>query len=120
MAIDLIDACQHEIDRLTTRINLLTQLYRSDQISNEETIELGQSVAQKYFMELELDKLNAATSFAKRLLEFGPKFGVAQQTRIVGSVCEKNPVDEHPLNYDEYNPFDICAASYVLIYRYNI
>ncbi|CAF3533400.1 unnamed protein product, partial [Rotaria socialis] len=60
------------------------------------------------------------TSFAKRLLEFGPKFGVAQQTRIVGSVCEKNPVDEHPLNYDEYNPFDICAASYVLIYRYNI
>ncbi|CAF1600561.1 unnamed protein product [Rotaria magnacalcarata] len=59
MAIDLIDACQHEIDRLTTRINLLTQLYRSDQISNEEAIELGQSVAQKYFMELELDKLNA-------------------------------------------------------------
>ncbi|CAF3197686.1 unnamed protein product [Rotaria socialis] len=59
MAIDLIDAGQHEIDRLTTRINLLTQLYRSDQISNEQTIELGQSVAQKYFMELELDKLNA-------------------------------------------------------------
>lgn len=33
------------------------------------------------------------------------------------SVCEKNPVDEQPLNYDEYNPFDICAASYVPIYR---
>ncbi|CAF1614483.1 unnamed protein product [Rotaria sp. Silwood1] len=25
----------------------------------------------------------------------------------------KNPIDEHPLNYDEYNPFNICAASNV-------
>ncbi|CAF3420603.1 unnamed protein product [Rotaria sp. Silwood2] len=41
------------------------------------------------------------------------------ETRKVLSVCEKNPVDEHPLNYDEYNPFDICAASYVPIYRGN-
>ncbi|CAF1508557.1 unnamed protein product [Rotaria sp. Silwood1] len=34
-------------------------------------------------------------------------------TRKVLSVREKNPIDEHPLNYDEYNPFNICAASYV-------
>ncbi|CAF5119982.1 unnamed protein product, partial [Rotaria sp. Silwood1] len=32
-------------------------------------------------------------------------------TRRVLNVCEKNPIDEHPLNYDEYNPFNICAAS---------
>ncbi|CAF5087225.1 unnamed protein product, partial [Rotaria sp. Silwood1] len=35
-------------------------------------------------------------------------------TRRVLNVCEKNPIDEHPLNYDEHNsPFDICAASYI-------
>ncbi|CAF1625968.1 unnamed protein product [Adineta ricciae] len=60
-----------------------------------------------------------AASFSKRLLELGPTPDVAQQTRKILSVCEKNPVDEQPLNYDEYNPFDICAASYVPIYRGN-
>ena len=31
--------------------------------------------------------------------------------------CDKNPVDEHQLLYDEHNPFDICAASYTPIYK---
>ncbi|CAF1517555.1 unnamed protein product, partial [Rotaria sp. Silwood1] len=35
------------------------------------------------------------------------------QTRKVLSVRGKNSIDEHPLNYDEHNPFNICAASYV-------
>ncbi|CAF1560138.1 unnamed protein product, partial [Rotaria sp. Silwood1] len=34
-------------------------------------------------------------------------------TRKELSVHGKNPSDEHPLNYDEYNPFNICAASNV-------
>ncbi|CAF5034650.1 unnamed protein product, partial [Rotaria sp. Silwood1] len=34
-------------------------------------------------------------------------------TRKVLSVRGKNSIDEHPLNYDEHNPFNICAASYV-------
>ncbi|CAF3713047.1 unnamed protein product [Rotaria sp. Silwood1] len=50
-----------------------------------------------------------ATSFTKRLLELEP----TPDTRRVLNVCEKNPIDEHPLNYDEYNPFNICAASNV-------
>ncbi|CAF5019364.1 unnamed protein product [Rotaria sp. Silwood1] len=36
-----------------------------------------------------------------------------QLTEILLSVREKNPIDEHPLNYVEYNSFNICAASYV-------
>ncbi|CAF0761564.1 unnamed protein product [Rotaria sp. Silwood1] len=36
-----------------------------------------------------------------------------EDTRRVLNVCEKNPIDEHPLNYDEYSPFNICAASNV-------
>ena len=31
--------------------------------------------------------------------------------------CDKNPTDEHKLDYDEFNPFDICAESYTPIYR---
>ncbi|OXU23054.1 hypothetical protein TSAR_001438 [Trichomalopsis sarcophagae] len=52
-----------------------------------------------------------ARSFAKRLLELGPKPEVAQQ------VCDNNPSDEHSLEYDEHNPFTICAYSYKPIYK---
>ncbi|CAF4010643.1 unnamed protein product [Rotaria sp. Silwood1] len=58
---------------------------------------------------LKLKNYKAATSFAIRLLELEP----ASDIRKVLSVREKNPIDEHPLNYDEYNPFNICTASYV-------
>jgi len=56
-------------------------------------------------------------SFARRLLELGPKQEVAQQTRKILQACDKNPADEHKLDYDEFNPFDICAESYTPIYR---
>ena len=64
-----------------------------------------------------LKNYKSAASFAKRLLELGPAADHAQQARKVLAVSEKNPTDEQPMNYDEYNPFDICAASYVPIYR---
>ena len=64
-----------------------------------------------------LKNFKTAGSFARRLLELGPKPEVAQQTRKILQACDKNPVDEHQLNYDEHNPFDVCAASFVPIYR---
>ncbi|XP_076455879.1 coatomer subunit alpha-like [Babylonia areolata] len=64
-----------------------------------------------------LKNFKTAASFARRLLELGPKPDVAQQTRKILAACEKNPTDEHELKYDQHNPFDICAASYVPIYR---
>ncbi|XP_064607662.1 coatomer subunit alpha-like [Liolophura sinensis] len=64
-----------------------------------------------------LKNFKTAASFARRLLELGPKPEVAQQTRKILAACEKNPVDEHELKYDQHNPFDICAATYVPIYR---
>ena len=39
------------------------------------------------------------------------------QTRKILAACEKNPVDEHELKYDQHNPFDICAATYTPIYK---
>jgi len=64
-----------------------------------------------------LKNFKTAGSFARRLLELGPKPEVAQQTRKILQACDKNPVDEHQLAYDEHNPFDVCAGSFVPIYR---
>ncbi|CAI9735621.1 coatomer subunit alpha-like isoform X1 [Octopus vulgaris] len=64
-----------------------------------------------------MKNFHMAASFARRLLELGPKPDVAQQTRRILVACEKNPVDQHEMKYDQHNPFDICAATYVPIYR---
>lgn len=58
-----------------------------------------------------------AASFAKRLLELGPKPEVAQQVKKLLQLAEKNPTDEHKLEYDERNPFVTCGYSYKPIYR---
>jgi coatomer protein complex subunit alpha (xenin) len=64
-----------------------------------------------------LKNYKTAGSFARRLLELGPKPEVAQQTRKILQACDKNPTDEHQLQYDEHNPFDICGASFTPIYK---
>jgi len=64
-----------------------------------------------------IKNFKTAGSFARRLLELGPKPEVAQQTRKILQACDKTPTDEHKLEYDEYNPFDICAATFRPIYR---
>merc|ERR1719322_664961 len=68
-------------------------------------------------MFFKLKNFKTAGSFARRLLELGPKPEVAQQTRKILQACDKNPMDEHQLAYDEHNPFDICAGSFTPIYR---
>ena len=60
-----------------------------------------------------------AASFARRLLEMGPKPEVAAQTRKVLQICEQQAAngDAMQLLYDELNPFDVCATTYTPIYR---
>ncbi|MCL4128899.1 UNVERIFIED_CONTAM: hypothetical protein GTU68_009020 [Idotea baltica] len=58
-----------------------------------------------------------AMSFGRRLLNLAPRPEVAQHVRKVLLACEKNPVDEVSILYDEHNPFSICSKSYVPIYR---
>ncbi|KAG9287253.1 hypothetical protein G9A89_008883 [Geosiphon pyriformis] len=58
-----------------------------------------------------------ASTFARRLLELAPPPQVATQARQIQSVCDKTPRDEIPLDYDQYNPFVVCAISYKPIYR---
>uniref|UniRef100_A0A8C2ZI24 Coatomer subunit alpha n=1 Tax=Cyclopterus lumpus TaxID=8103 RepID=A0A8C2ZI24_CYCLU len=64
-----------------------------------------------------LRNFKTAASFARRLLELGPKPDVAQQTRKILAACEKTLTDAHQLNYDPHNPFDLCGASFVPLYR---
>ena len=87
---------------------------------------------------LKIKNLKTASSFARRLLELGPKPEVANQvcdmmiasnsqtliiyfpfkTGKILQACGQNPVDTHKLQYDQHNPFSICGASYTPIYRY--
>ncbi|EDO39748.1 predicted protein [Nematostella vectensis] len=64
-----------------------------------------------------LKNYKTAGSFARRLLELGPRPDVATQTRKILQACDKNPTDSHQLKYDEHNPFSICGASYQPLYR---
>lgn len=64
-----------------------------------------------------IKNFKSAHAFAKRLIEMGPKPEVAQKARKVLAACEKNLSNEMELDYDQHNPFDLCAASYTPIYR---
>uniref|UniRef100_A0A1B6DMQ1 Coatomer subunit alpha n=1 Tax=Clastoptera arizonana TaxID=38151 RepID=A0A1B6DMQ1_9HEMI len=66
-----------------------------------------------------LKNYKTAASFARRLLELGPRPEVATQARKMIQACDRNLVDEYKLAYEEHNPFTICAISYVPIYRGN-
>ena len=98
---------------------------------------------------LQLKNFKTAASFARRLLELGPRPDVATQVhrqtkhcflldkvvdimllnerveyfsfqiRKILQACDKNPTDAHVLQYDEHNPFTICGASYKPLYRYS-
>jgi coatomer subunit alpha len=68
-------------------------------------------------MFFKMKNYKTASSFARRLLELGPRPEVSQQARKILQACEINPIDEHQLQYDEHNPFNLCAVSYTPIYR---
>ncbi|KAI9246190.1 coatomer protein alpha subunit [Sporodiniella umbellata] len=60
---------------------------------------------------------STASRFATRLLELAPSPTIAEEARKIQNVCERSLQDELTLNYDQYNPFDICANSSEPIYR---
>ncbi|XP_021917711.1 coatomer subunit alpha isoform X1 [Zootermopsis nevadensis] len=64
-----------------------------------------------------LNNYKTAASFARRLLEQGPRQDVVQHAKKMLQACDKNPVDEHQLQYDEHNPFSLCGRTYRPIYR---
>jgi coatomer protein complex subunit alpha (xenin) len=62
--------------------------------------------------------LATAANFARRLLETNPSIeNQAKTARQVLAAAERNMTDATELNYDFRNPFVICGATYVPIYR---
>jgi len=61
----------------------------------------------------------SAYNFAKRLLDLAPKPEIAQTAQRVAQLCDQNGLKDEIANvdYDERNPFVVCAASMKPIYR---
>ncbi|KNC53867.1 coatomer protein complex [Thecamonas trahens ATCC 50062] len=57
-----------------------------------------------------------AASFCQRLLALSPKPKVAQKATQVHQVCSKNPTNAVDVDYQEFNPFVMCCATYTPIY----
>jgi coatomer protein complex subunit alpha (xenin) len=58
-----------------------------------------------------------SSSFCRRLLELNPRPDFKDQALKVLKVCDENPKNEKPIDYDERNPFVVCGISLSPIYR---
>ncbi|KAK0238015.1 coatomer WD associated region-domain-containing protein [Armillaria nabsnona] len=59
----------------------------------------------------------AAARFAKRLLELKPDPKIVAQARQRIAAGDRNPRNAVEITYDEFTPFEICAATYTPIYK---
>lgn len=64
-----------------------------------------------------MKQFKTCMNFCRRLLDIGPKPEVATQIRKVLVTVEKDPKDVLSLDYDENNPFNVCARDFIPIYR---
>jgi coatomer protein complex subunit alpha (xenin) len=64
-----------------------------------------------------LGNKKTACNLAKRLLEMAPKPETAARVRKIIEACELDLKDAHQIDYDMFNPFDICPATFTPIYR---
>eukprot|EP00762_Andalucia_godoyi_P008493 ANDGO_05748.mRNA.1 Coatomer subunit alpha-1 len=64
-----------------------------------------------------LKNYDDAASFARRLLDRLPKPEVADQARKVAAFASENPGNAVQLEYNERNPFVVCAKTLTPIYR---
>ncbi|ESK90725.1 coatomer alpha subunit [Moniliophthora roreri MCA 2997] len=58
-----------------------------------------------------------AARFARRLIDLKPDPKIVAQARTRIAAGERNPVNAVEISYDEFTPFEICAATYTPIYR---
>ena len=82
-----------------------------------QPIHLSLSLRSAMSIFFKLKNFNTAAEFSRRLLELSPPVKVAQQAKQVLQACERENKDEVELDYDSRNPFVVCAATFVPIYR---
>eukprot|EP01135_Chromosphaera_perkinsii_P004839 Nk52_evm3s299 gene=Nk52_evmTU3s299 len=84
---------------------------------NLQPVHLVLTLRTAYMTFFKFKNYKSAGGLARRLLELGPRPQIAQKAREAIAMCEKNPVDENKVDYDQHNPFVICNYDYVPIYR---
>jgi len=74
---------------------------------------LASALATTYKMK----NFQTAGGFARRLLDLSPAPDIATHAKRVAKHADTNAPDENKLNYDERNPFTICAITFTPIYK---
>ncbi|KAI9302093.1 coatomer protein alpha subunit [Cunninghamella echinulata] len=82
-----------------------------------QSVHLQVALRQATKQAFRLRNFNTASQFARRLLELAPSAQVAEETRQIQAVCERNLSDEITLSYDQYNPFVVCCSTFEPIYK---
>eukprot|EP01119_Soliformovum_irregulare_P024827 TRINITY_DN8_c0_g4_i1.p1 TRINITY_DN8_c0_g4~~TRINITY_DN8_c0_g4_i1.p1 ORF type:complete len:1245 (-),score=439.76 TRINITY_DN8_c0_g4_i1:63-3797(-) len=85
--------------------------------SNLEPIHLQLALRSAMNAFYKMKNYQHAGGFARRLLELDPKEEVATTARKVIKFAEQNNENAIQINYNERNPFVVCAISFTPIYR---
>jgi len=85
--------------------------------SELQPIHLSLSLRSAMSIFFKLKNYVTAATFCRRLLELNPPVKVATQAKQVLQACERAPKDEVEVNYDPHNPFAVCSATFVPIYK---
>ncbi|EGC37596.1 hypothetical protein DICPUDRAFT_30022 [Dictyostelium purpureum] len=131
---DLINICREYI------LGIKVELQRKDLAtgSQKDTTQGRQTELAAYFTHCNLDSshlilslrsamncaykvkhFNLAASFARRLISLNPNPDLATQAKKVFNFAQQTPTpaDAPQVNYDERNPFVVCAHSFTPIYK---
>ncbi|KAI3962510.1 hypothetical protein MKW92_032008 [Papaver armeniacum] len=112
--------CQMELKRRETKDNPIRQQELAAYFThcNLKTPHLRLALLNAMTVCYKGKNFNTAANFARRFLETNPTVeNQAKTARQVLQAAERNPKDETQLNYDFRNPFVVCGATYVPIYR---
>merc|ERR1712159_221498 len=97
---------------VTDNKQLQTELAAYFTHMNLEPMHLCLTLRQAMSMNVKLKNFALASSFARRLLELNPSAKFANDARKVIGAAEQNNTNQVPLDYDEKNPFSVCALSF--------
>ncbi|KAI8815074.1 coatomer WD associated region-domain-containing protein [Cladochytrium replicatum] len=78
---------------------------------------LHRALTQAMAKAFEAKNFNTVLGLAGRLTELNPDPAALQTANKYSRAAQRTPTDEIALEYDSYNPFVICAASFRPIYR---
>ncbi|KAJ3302375.1 hypothetical protein HDV03_005016 [Kappamyces sp. JEL0829] len=82
-----------------------------------QTVHLQLAIRLAMVQAFKMRNFGTARGFAQRLLEQGPSPQVAASANKILQHCERVSSNAIELDYDQYNPFVICAASFCPIYQ---